>query len=248
MLQIRLSKTLGLRHYASYRLNTNHVVPLRINEKEIWVRKGTPDLLVAVSCLSGEFHMLNYLFPKDYSGIIVDAGGYIGTAAIAFSEMYPKATVLTIEPSTTNFSILEKNIAPYPNIKAIHGALTASDEKKIHLNERPTGEWGFTVVKNAMDSVETSKVEEVPAYRLSSLGVAMNDIGILKLDIEGGEHAILTNDQMDLSIIPAILIELHDRIVDGCSEAFFSFSENRIVLKDKGEKFLSIKKDISSRV
>ena len=51
-------------------------------------------------------------------GLIIDAGGYLGTAAIAFSEAYPDATVVTIEPSPENFALLVQNTAAYPNIRA----------------------------------------------------------------------------------------------------------------------------------
>ena len=57
----------------------------------------------------------------------------MGTAAIVFSEMYPKAKIITIEPSLDNFDILQRNIAKYKNIKAIHGALSASIPRLLHF-------------------------------------------------------------------------------------------------------------------
>ncbi|MCG2462878.1 FkbM family methyltransferase [Flavobacteriaceae bacterium F89] len=243
--QIRLLQELGLAGYLSYSFRKNHMVKQNINGKKVWIRIGTMDPNAATSCFNGEFDILEGLFPKDYSGVIVDAGGYIGTAAIAFSEMYPNATVLTIEPSADNFYVLKKNVSKYPNIKPIHGALIASDDKKITLYNRNSGTWGFTVLKTPGDCPEAKEMEEIPAMRLSSLGVKMENIGILKLDIEGGEHALFSNDHKDLQLIPVIMIELHDRIIPGCSDLFFSFSKNRIVQKDEGEKYISIKKNFN---
>ncbi len=240
--QTRLFQSLGLEGYLSYRFRKNHMVKQIINGKKVWIRIGTMDRNVATSCFNGEFNILEPLLPKEYSGVIVDAGGYIGTAAIAFSEMYPNATILTIEPSADNFYVLKKNITKYPNIRAIHGALIASDDKKITLYNRNSGTWGFTVLKTPGDCPEAEEIEEIPAMRLSSLGVDIENIGILKLDIEGGEHAILSNDYKDLQLIPVIMIELHDRIIEGCSDLFFSFSKNRTVIKEEGEKYISIKK------
>ena len=243
--QIELSRVLKLKQYLYYRIQKNKVLKLSVYGKDIWIRKRTPDLYVAISCFGGEFDLLRHLFPKDYSGIIVDAGGYIGTAAIVFSEMYPKAKIITIEPSLDNFNILQRNIAKYKNIKAIHGALSASDIPTATLHNRNTGEWGFTLIKNPKDHPEAHEICEVPVFRLSTLGVNIEDIGILKLDIEGGEHAIMTYDYEDLELIPAIVIELHNRIIEGCTELFFSFSKNRIVIKDNGEKYLSLKKEFN---
>ena len=64
----------------------------------------------------------------------------------------------------------------------------------------------------------------------------------MKLDIEGGEYDLLKNDLASLEKIPVIYAELHDRFIDGCSELFFSFSKNRNLFKDGGEKYISIKK------
>ena len=241
--QIRLIREIGFKQFWSYKVGAKPTLKLNVKGKEIWIRRKNPDLSVAMSCFDGEFDLIKHLFPKGYTGVIVDAGGYIGTAAIAFSEMYPKATILTIEPSLDNLNILQKNIAEYPNITAIHGALLDSDDKKAILHNRNTGEWGFTIIKEPKDNPEASEMDEVPGFRLSSLGVKIEDIGILKLDIEGGEHAIMTNDHKDLETIPVIMMELHDRIIEGCSDLFFSFSKNRIVIKDEGEKYLSIKKE-----
>jgi hypothetical protein len=54
-------------------------------------------------------------------------------------------------------------------------------------------------------------------------------IGILKLDIEGGEHALLSRNRTWIGRTDAICIELHDGITEG-----------RINSKMKGEKYLSI--------
>ena len=106
--QFRLLQELRLKGYLSYRFTKDHRVKQNINGRKVWIRYGTTDINVASSRFNGEFDILEGLFSKDYSGVIVDAGGYIGTAAIAFSEMYPNATVLTIEPSIDNFNVLKK--------------------------------------------------------------------------------------------------------------------------------------------
>ena len=65
---------------------------------------------------------------------------------------------------------------------------------------------------------------------------------MLKLDIEGGELSLLENDMESLRNIDAVFAELHDRITPGCVDKFFEFSKDRILIKDKGEKYLSVKR------
>ena len=52
----------------------------------VWVRSATPDLRTAIANLTEEFDCLDQLLPEGYSGLIVDGGGYIGTAALKFSK------------------------------------------------------------------------------------------------------------------------------------------------------------------
>ena len=115
------------------------VVRVCINGTEVSVRKGTPDLKVALSRLTGEFEMLRYLLPKAFDGVIVDAGGYIGAAAIALRKMYPAARVVSIEPSMTNVNILRQNVLGIPNIQVVHAALVSGDRKSVSLSDRGTG-------------------------------------------------------------------------------------------------------------
>ena len=57
---------------------------------------------------------------------------------------------------------------------------------------------------------------------------------------EGGEFDVLTHDAQSLSVIKVVFAELHDRMVEGCSKLFFEFSKNRTLIKEKGEKYLSV--------
>ena len=180
--------------------------------------------------------------PENYGGIIVDAGGYIGTATIALKDIFPNAKLIVIEPSSENLEVLKYNVANLQNVKIMHGALVGTSEKSIQLNNRETGEWGFTVVAKPSDKPNASFIQETPAFRLSDLVEEGEKIGLLKLDIEGGELSLLQHDMESLRNIDAVFAELHDRIVPGCVEKFFEFSKDRILIKDKGEKFLSVKR------
>lgn len=216
---------------------------MKVGSHHILVRKGTPDLEVATSCLAeGEFdESLNFL-PANFAGTIVDAGGYIGTSALALSELFPNAQIVTIEPSEANLAILERNVKDAPQIRVIAGALVGSKEvKKVAVSDRGTGQWGHTVVRDPLDQENPKFLNFAAAFRLDQLGVDVSAIGLLKLDIEGGEHDLLINDPESCRKVPVIFVELHDRIVDGCTEAFLLFSRDRGVTKASGEKFFSVK-------
>lgn len=240
---LRIIHVLGFSNYLKYKLTSkNKLVRLVILGHIVAVRKGTPDLGVALSCLNGEFEILRHLFPENYDGIIIDAGGYIGTATIALKNIFPSAKLIVIEPSSENLEVLKQNVANLQNVKIIHGALVGTSETNIQLKNRGTGEWGFTVVAKPSDNRNASFLQETPAFRISDLVNAGEKIGLLKLDIEGGELSLLEHDMGSLRNIDAVFAELHDRIIPGCVDKFFEFSKGRVLIKDKGEKYLSVKR------
>jgi len=208
---------------------------------EIVIRTGSPDIKVALSCFQGEFDELLNAVPKLRHPLIVDAGGYIGTAAIVFAEAYPDATVVSLEPSTENFALLKRNVAHYKNIIPVNKAL-APQPGKLTLKDRGTGQWGFTVVPKPDDNAASAATEEVECTTLDQLmgEFGADGIGILKLDIEGGEHALLSRNTNWIERTDAICIELHDRIVAGCSDLYREATAGRHNLKMEGEKHLSI--------
>jgi FkbM family methyltransferase len=224
-------------------------VRLRVKpcRREIVIRTGSPDLKVALSCFQGEFDELLSAVPELRHPLIVDGGGYIGTAAIVFAEAYPNATVVTLEPSSENFALLKQNVARYKNIVPINKAL-APQPGRLVLKDRGTGQWGFTIVPKPDDNAASAATEEVECTTLGQLmqEFGTEGIGILKLDIEGGEHALLSRNTDWVARTDAICIELHDRIVAGCSDLYREVTAGRQNIKMEGEKYLSIAPPMSS--
>lgn len=114
--------------------------------REITIRKGTPDLEVALSSFGNEFDPVQQYLPGRFDGVIVDAGGYIGTAAIRFSEMFPLAKIVTLEPEEQNFRLLERNTRDYPSIYPLNCALVGVERDWVTIFDSNCGEWGFTTV------------------------------------------------------------------------------------------------------
>jgi len=240
--QLNMLNAIGFASYFKWRIiRSGAELPVTINGKRVIVRKGTRDLSIAISSLTGEFELLRHLLPADYSGVILDAGGYIGTSAIALHEMYPSAQLIVVEPSVDNLKVLKKNLANFSKVKIVHGALVGREIKSILLKDRGT-ECGFTTVENPKDRMDADVLHETQAFRIIDLIEPNQEIGLIKLDIEGGEFDIMKNDVENLKNIQCIFAELHDKIVEGCTDMYFAMSADRIVIKSDGEKYLSIKR------
>ena len=216
-------------------------VPVKIDGVGLFVRPNTPDVGVAASCLRGEFDPAFEALGEPRYGLIIDAGGYIGTAAIAFAMRFPKATVITIEPDTKNFEILKCNVAGWPNIHPIKAALS-NVAGKTELYDRGSGPWGLTIVANPADraAAPMGQVDVVTVDDLLAL-VGAAGIDILKLDIEGGEARVLAGNPPWLERTSVIFAELHDRIVPGCIDLWLAATAGRANSKAEGEKVLSVR-------
>jgi FkbM family methyltransferase len=55
--------------------------------------------------------------------VIIDAGANVGLCAVFYANRFPDARIIAIEPEPSNYEMLKKNTAPYPNITTVHAAL-----------------------------------------------------------------------------------------------------------------------------
>lgn len=231
----------GVRWLALTSLGREFGIRVKPWQRDLLVRTASPDIRVALSCLGGEFDELITAVPTIRHPFIIDAGGYIGTAAIVLAEAYPGATVVSLEPSKANFALLKRNVAGYKNIVPLNKAL-APEPGVTTLKNRGTGQWGFTIVSKPDDNPSSEAMEQVECVTIGMLmkqfGAA--GIGVLKLDIEGGERALFSADTGWIEQTEAICIELHDRIVEGCSDTFEEVTRGRRNIKMQGEKYLSL--------
>jgi FkbM family methyltransferase len=220
-------------------LHIHRTIQLRLGGEIVYIRTSSTDVSVAVSCLlHDEFAPTRALQSLEY-GFIIDAGGYIGTAAIALAKMFPTAQVVTLEPSHENFALTSKNTAPFSNITALNLALMPIDGR-FHLYDAGTGEWGFTAVEKLSDD-PTRPLHEIQGISVPTLLARFGKSGvdIVKLDIEGGEKGLLAGRPNWVGNTGLIIAELHDAILPGCREAFDQATVGMSISSTEGEKIMA---------
>ncbi|MEM6635718.1 MAG: FkbM family methyltransferase [Pseudomonadota bacterium] len=234
-----------LRDYVDYRVHRvmrrPGTVGVNVHGETLRIRPRTPDLRVARTSLGGEFAALTTLLPVNASGVIIDAGGYIGTASLAMARMFPQAKVITLEAASENYQLALDNTRDLDRIEVRHTAVVAEGgPETLALRNRGTAEWGFSVALGPTS--DNPIVEEVPALSMQKLLEELDsaDILALKMDIEGAEKALLEQAPDWLDKVPILMIELHERIVPGCEEVFWQANTERTVIRLDGEKYLSI--------
>jgi FkbM family methyltransferase len=151
---------------------------------------------------------------------IIDAGAHIGLASVYLANRFPGARIIALEPEASNFSLLQRNAAPYPNIDPVCAALW-SESCRLHVVDHGLGTWAYRTERNA--SSGASALGTVDAITLNQLldqrSLAAADI--LKIDVEGAEKEIFDHASDWIDRVHTLVVELHDRYTPGCSRSFY---------------------------
>ena len=147
-----------------------------------------------------------------------------------FASQYPRAQVVTVEPSQSNFELLCRNVDGFSNVRPMRGAL-APQEGWFQIANPGATSWAFRTAPclGSRGGIRGVTIESI----LREEGASR--IGILKLDIEGSELDLLRSCGAWIDSVDVLVIELHDRIVPGCTAAFDSATESFPVRWQRGE-------------
>lgn len=219
-------KTLGFRGilYAIIGKAANSELPLNVKRRDIRfpfsLRIPTSDVSTYQKVfIKQEYNFVTEVAPKT----IIDAGANIGLASIYFANKYPEAKVIALEPEKSNFEFLRKNVEPYPNIIPVHAALWNRNEE-INLIDPGRGKWGFiTEAKNTADNPLSNICHTVNGMTIDRIihDYGLNNIDILKIDIEGAEKEVFEDTASWIGKVNALIIELHERLKSGCNRSFY---------------------------
>lgn len=150
---------------------------------------------------------------------IIDGGGNIGLTACFFATKFPEATIITIEPDTDNYKLLQSNCKPYSNIHTLQYGIWRNNTN-LKIENANVGNNAFTVTETNETTPGILK-----AVTISSLMEQFNmpHIDILKLDIEGSEKEVFEeNFESWLPVTKVLIIELHDNMKKRCSRSVFN--------------------------
>lgn len=180
--------------------------------------------------LQKQYHF-NFDFSPEY---IIDAGANIGYASVYFSNRYPNAKIIALEPDTNNFKLLLKNTQNYPNVTPVQCALW-KDREGVNISNPNAGNRGYMV---------DNQSNEIPSHTVESLmkEFSLPRIDILKMDIEGAEQEVFESNADWLNHTAALFIELHDRMRPYSSVPFFKeIGKHKFLHEISGENLLFYK-------
>jgi FkbM family methyltransferase len=194
----------------------------RIGVKEVKLRvkglKHRVSCRVATSDIYEYHHLLGPrrdpldlpLRPK----VIVDAGAYVGYSALRFRLEFPDAFIVALEPEANNIAQFKKNCGSERNIVLEEKALWSTNAR-LRIRSLDASQNGF--------EVEEDPHGDIPAVSVRDLLIKykLPGIDLLKVDVEGSEKIIFGHEgaAVWLPCVEMILIETHDNLEPGCSQA-----------------------------
>jgi FkbM family methyltransferase len=209
----------------------------RFKFKILVIRKNTSDHYVFRDIfLLNEFKLPIEIKPK----FIVDTGAYIGLSTLYYAKKYPDAQIVAVEPELSNFETLSTNTEINSKISRINAGIWSKNTKLKIVNFN-TEKWAFSVTETDDSDINAIQAITIDEILLNS---GFDEIDILKIDIEGSEMEIFSkNCDNWLKKVKIIVLELHDRLVPGCSDSVYGAikKEDWFEFK-KGEKVIFIRK------
>jgi FkbM family methyltransferase len=175
---------------------------------------------------------------------IIDGGANVGYASIYFANRYPDADIVAIEPNAANFEILCENVREYPKIQPLRGGIW--NKRGILAVDDSSGSWSCTVSEVCPNEMaENNSADCADALTLDDIRIRSGHerIDILKLDIEGAERELFSAPCRSwLALTNVMIIELHDRIKPGCSEALeHAIRSDHFVRSNRGENVVLVR-------
>lgn len=140
---------------------------------------------------------------------IVDAGAHVGGTSLWFTARYPGARIIAIEPHPETFTRLRENARQCTDVELVAAALHVENgHVDLFCGDQS---WAASLVP--AKNLRTR--HRVPAITLDRLVCERNleQIDILKLNIEGSETAILRSTGI-LDRVRTIVFEYHDELAD----------------------------------
>ena len=150
------------------------------------------------------YHTYRKILSNNKIPLIIDCGGNIGLSSKFFATEYSGSKVICVEPEKSNFEMAINNCKELDNIKFLNCAVGSSP--------------GYVNISNPKDNSNAFKVEYIdgadgiPVMTINQLinENPNSELFIIKIDIEGFEENLFSQNLEWIDKCPVMFVELHD--------------------------------------
>ncbi len=153
--------------------------------------------------------------------VIIDIGANIGLTSLWYARHDKNCKFIAVEPSPENTRVLRANLLGNGLQAEIFEAAAGSTDGFAVFDKGPGSTTGRLVDGPESQKNESSNISSSQsAVRVLSMESIMSSlsadelVGLVKIDIEGGEQELLSGNLSWLERVQAIVIEFHPTLID----------------------------------
>jgi FkbM family methyltransferase len=143
--------------------------------------------------------------------LIIDCGANNGATVLYYAHHLPQARIIGVEPSADNVAIARQNTAHLPLVEIIEAAVHDTPGRLVIAN--PEAE-AFAFITKDAEPTARDAIEAVTINDLLARYGAQRAL-IVKVDIEGAEHALFRSNTGWLDRTDLLTVETHDWLFPG---------------------------------
>ncbi len=204
----------------------NFKYPTPVGRIKLRVREnGGSDAFIISEVFDQECY---HIVPDGEVKHILDLGSNAGFSVVYFSRAFPGASLACVEPMTDNIRLLKTNLA-LNNITAtvFYAAAAASDGRlEMATSEKDYGHKVNDIVFGKEIAGVTVEVEALSVQTMLDR-LRWQEIDLLKIDIEGYEGILLTQNNHWLQKVKLMIIEIHEHV--SVDEIISIMAENSLI-------------------
>jgi FkbM family methyltransferase len=184
----------------------------------VFLRTGTTDVPMYHQVFtSRQYKVALSKHPKT----VLDCGGNVGFASVYLANVYPGAKILSIEPELSNYNLLTRNVAPYPNIVPLHAAVWKTNTL-LDIRDQRGEACSFQTQEYGMQGSGRLVGRTVGLTIDSIMKLAgMDEVDFLKIDVEGTEDELFADPNAWIQRVGVMAIEIHDDMKPNCRATIY---------------------------
>jgi len=152
--------------------------------------------------------------------VVVDLGANIGMTSLWLAKFYGCKRIIAVEPSAGNAGVARENFARNGIDAVVHEAAAGARDGAAKFYEVASSTNGRLVFDDDRETdIPAGVLQAVPVRVMSMASILASlppemPIDLVKVDIEGGEQALLIGEVGWLARVRALLIEFHPSLIE----------------------------------
>lgn len=141
---------------------------------------------------------------------IIDCGANVGCSVAWFAAVFPGSTIIAVEPEPENVKLLKLNVG---DLASVVQAAVWFETTTVVIRDANAESWAFRV-EHTTNTPDSTAIRTVTLN--STVPIQQSEhCTIVKVDIEGAEKELFSQNVEWIDRVDLLIIELHDWLLPG---------------------------------